>query len=172
MFRSHRMSSTTACPCDDVAGFDTTLGKPDDDAPYFLNRPADQIRCLVGVLFGGASLARMGHRHRRDARPRGIDPAPRKIAAPKSHRVLAHPKGLRCKLLKAVRAYRSEGDGWRGSEHEFGVQRQAFAPDIILLCTRWYCRYALSYRDLKEMMAERFIGAPHHRLPLGPALSQ
>ena len=30
-----------------------------------------------------------------------------------------------------------------------------FQPEIILLTVRWYCRYALSYRDLEEMMAER-----------------
>ena len=36
-----------------------------------------------------------------------------------------------------------------------------FAPDIILLCTRWYCRYALSYRDLEEMMAERHLAVDH-----------
>lgn len=27
--------------------------------------------------------------------------------------------------------------------------------DIILWLVRWYCRYALSYRDLKEIAAER-----------------
>ncbi len=26
---------------------------------------------------------------------------------------------------------------------------------MILLCVRWYLRYALSYRDLEEMMSER-----------------
>ncbi|MBB4000275.1 IS6 family transposase [Aureimonas pseudogalii] len=36
-----------------------------------------------------------------------------------------------------------------------------FAPDIILLCMRWYCRYALSYRDLEEMMAERGLSVDH-----------
>ncbi|MBW4640794.1 MAG: hypothetical protein KME05_21720 [Gloeocapsa sp. UFS-A4-WI-NPMV-4B04] len=30
-------------------------------------------------------------------------------------------------------------------------------PEIILLNVRWYCRYALSYRDLEEMMAERGV---------------
>ena len=30
-----------------------------------------------------------------------------------------------------------------------------YAPDVILLCVRWYCRYQLSYRDLEEMMRER-----------------
>jgi transposase-like protein len=32
-----------------------------------------------------------------------------------------------------------------------------FLPDVILLNVRWYCRYALSYRDLEEMMTERGI---------------
>ena len=27
-----------------------------------------------------------------------------------------------------------------------------FQSDIILLCLRWYLRYALSYRDLEEIM--------------------
>jgi transposase, IS6 family len=36
-----------------------------------------------------------------------------------------------------------------------------FLPDIILLNVRWYCRYALSYRDLEEMMAERGIAVDH-----------
>jgi transposase-like protein len=30
-----------------------------------------------------------------------------------------------------------------------------FQPEIILLCVRRYLRYALSYRDLEEMMTER-----------------
>ena len=28
-----------------------------------------------------------------------------------------------------------------------------FEAEIILLCVRWYLRYALSYRDLEEMLA-------------------
>jgi len=32
---------------------------------------------------------------------------------------------------------------------------------IILLCMRWYCKYALSYRDLEEMMAERGLSVVH-----------
>jgi transposase, IS6 family len=30
-----------------------------------------------------------------------------------------------------------------------------FEDMIIILCVRWYLRYSLSYRDLKEIMAER-----------------
>ena len=36
-----------------------------------------------------------------------------------------------------------------------------FEADIILLCVRWYLHYALSYRDLEEMMAERGIAVDH-----------
>jgi transposase, IS6 family len=36
-----------------------------------------------------------------------------------------------------------------------------FQPDIILLCVRWYLRYALSYRDLEEMMLERGLQVDH-----------
>ena len=28
--------------------------------------------------------------------------------------------------------------------------------EIILLCVRWYCNYEISYRDLVEMMQQRF----------------
>jgi len=34
-------------------------------------------------------------------------------------------------------------------------------PEIILLCLRWYLRYALSYRDLEEIMAERGLAVDH-----------
>lgn len=36
-----------------------------------------------------------------------------------------------------------------------------FEADIILLCVRWYLRYALSYRDLEEMMRERGLRVDH-----------
>ncbi|HEY4388837.1 MAG TPA: IS6 family transposase [Ktedonobacteraceae bacterium] len=36
-----------------------------------------------------------------------------------------------------------------------------FQSDIILLCLRWYLRYALSYRDLEEMMLERGLQVDH-----------
>jgi transposase, IS6 family len=36
-----------------------------------------------------------------------------------------------------------------------------FQADIILLCVRWYLRYALSYRDLEEMMVERGLSVDH-----------
>jgi transposase, IS6 family len=36
-----------------------------------------------------------------------------------------------------------------------------FKAEIILLCGRWYLRYALSYRDLEEMMRERGLQVDH-----------
>src|SRR5919199_2192462 len=36
-----------------------------------------------------------------------------------------------------------------------------FQAEIILLCVRWYLRYALSYRDLEEMMLERGLQVDH-----------
>jgi transposase, IS6 family len=32
-------------------------------------------------------------------------------------------------------------------------KRRRFSTEIILLCVRWYCKYAISYRDLAEMIA-------------------
>lgn len=46
-----------------------------------------------------------------------------------------------------------------------------FPPEVILLALRWYLRYALSYRDLGELPAERGIEVDHvalHRW--GPAV--
>jgi IS6 family transposase len=36
-----------------------------------------------------------------------------------------------------------------------------YEADIILLCVRWYLRYALSYRDLEEIMRERGLHVDH-----------
>jgi transposase-like protein len=36
-----------------------------------------------------------------------------------------------------------------------------YEGEIILLNVRWYLKYALSYRNLKEMMAERGIKVDH-----------
>jgi IS6 family transposase len=54
------------------------------------------------------------------------------------------------------------------------VARSAFAgfcfpPDVIVLAVRWYLRFALSYRDVEELLAERGVQVDHvTRLP-GPA---
>jgi IS6 family transposase len=40
-----------------------------------------------------------------------------------------------------------------------------FEPELILLCVRRYLRYALSYRDLEEMMRERGLSVDHTTPP-------
>lgn len=39
-----------------------------------------------------------------------------------------------------------------------------FEAEIILLCVRWYLRYALSHRDLEELMMERGMHVDHTTL--------
>ena len=39
-----------------------------------------------------------------------------------------------------------------------------FEREIILLCVRWYLAYSLSYRNLKEMMAERGVTVDHSNI--------
>ncbi|MCF6305289.1 MAG: hypothetical protein L3J33_07955 [Rhodobacteraceae bacterium] len=41
--------------------------------------------------------------------------------------------------------------------HGFPFKHHRFPPEIILLAVRWYCRYALSYRDVRDMLSERGI---------------
>ena len=46
------------------------------------------------------------------------------------------------------------------------VARSAFAgfcfpPEVIVLAVRWYLRFALSYRDAEELLAERGIDVDH-----------
>src|SRR5450631_2457054 len=41
------------------------------------------------------------------------------------------------------------------------LKRLHYPLDVILLCVRWYSAYALSLRNLEEMMAERGISVDH-----------
>ena len=36
-----------------------------------------------------------------------------------------------------------------------------FPPDVIIVVVRWYLRYALSYRDVEELLAERGVQVDH-----------
>ena len=40
-------------------------------------------------------------------------------------------------------------------------KQRHFQKEVILLVVRWYLSYALSYRDLEEMMLERGIKVYH-----------
>jgi transposase, IS6 family len=39
--------------------------------------------------------------------------------------------------------------------------KRKFEPHVIVTCVRWYCRFALSLRDLEELMAERGLAVDH-----------
>ncbi len=42
-----------------------------------------------------------------------------------------------------------------------GFARFRFPPDVILVAVHWYLRYARSYRDVEELLAERAITVDH-----------
>ncbi len=39
-----------------------------------------------------------------------------------------------------------------------------YRGEIILGCVHWYCKYGISYHDLKEMMQERGVQVDHTTL--------
>jgi transposase-like protein len=41
------------------------------------------------------------------------------------------------------------------------LKRLHYPLDVILVCVRWYVAYALSLRNLEEMMAERGVNVDH-----------
>jgi IS6 family transposase len=36
-----------------------------------------------------------------------------------------------------------------------------FPPDVVVLAVRWYLRFALSYRDVEELLTERGVQVDH-----------
>ena len=54
-----------------------------------------------------------------------------------------------------------EGDVNRGDSMTDPFKWRHYEAEIILTCVRWYLRYALSYRDLEEMMTERGLSVDH-----------
>jgi transposase-like protein len=65
-------------------------------------------------------------------------------------------------------AHHREWAGWlmrrrpsRASGSRSGFAGFRFPPDVIMIAVRWYLRYALSYRDVEELLAERGIQVDH-----------
>jgi hypothetical protein len=42
-----------------------------------------------------------------------------------------------------------------------GFKGRRFGGETVLWAVRWYCRYGMSYRDLKQMMAGRGVPVDH-----------
>jgi transposase-like protein len=41
------------------------------------------------------------------------------------------------------------------------LKRGRFAPEVILCAVRWYLRYSLSYREVRELLVERGLELDH-----------
>ena len=50
--------------------------------------------------------------------------------------------------------------GERG-RHVNDFKGRHFGGEVVLWAVRWYCRYAVSYRDLESMMTERGVAVDH-----------
>ena len=49
----------------------------------------------------------------------------------------------------------------QGEAGHVGLQGRHFEGKIVLWAVRWYCRYAVSYRDLEQMMGKRGVSVDH-----------
>lgn len=60
-----------------------------------------------------------------------------------------------------LRRFKPESSHIKAAHVDNPFKWRHFQPEIILLTVRWYLRYALSYRDLEEMMTERGLSLDH-----------
>ena len=72
--------------------------------------------------------------------------------------------GLCCNFRAATSGWTTFGKHRTGSPimpSDNPFKWRQFEPALILQCVRWYLRYALSYRDLEDMMRERGLCVDH-----------
>ena len=72
-------------------------------------------------------------------------------------------RALLQKILSSsnLRRFKPESSHIKAAHVDNPFKWRHFQPEIILLTVRWYLRYALSYRDLEEMMMERGLSLDH-----------
>ena len=73
-------------------------------------------------------------------------------------------EGLCCNFRAATSGWTTFGKHRTGSPimpSDNPFKWRQFEPALILQCVRWYLRYALSYRDLEDMMRERGLCVDH-----------
>jgi transposase, IS6 family len=68
---------------------------------------------------------------------------------------------LCCKKETDLLQWREKSQRGSDMTEQYPFKWRHFQADIILLCVRWYLRYALSYRDLEEIMLERGLQVDH-----------
>jgi transposase, IS6 family len=76
-------------------------------------------------------------------------------------RIKARMIGLCCKYKADLLQWREKSERGPSMSSQNPFRWRHFEAEIILLCVRWYLRYALSYRDLEEMTAERGLPVDH-----------
>ena len=75
-----------------------------------------------------------------------------------------HDRRLCCNFRAATSGWTTFGKHRTGSPimpSDNPFKWRQFEPALILQCVRWYLRYALSYRDLEDMMRERGLCVDH-----------
>ena len=79
-------------------------------------------------------------------------------------RLVYRLRGLCCNFRAATSGWTTFGKHRTGSPimpSDNPFKWRQFEPALILQCVRWYLRYALSYRDLEDMMRERGLCVDH-----------
>ena len=87
--------------------------------------------------------------------------APHKHLAPAD---FTYSRGFCCNFGAATSGWTVFGKNRTGSDimpSDNPFKWRQFEPALILRCVRWYLRYALSYRDLEDMMRERGLRVDH-----------
>ena len=90
--------------------------------------------------------------------------AARRARRPKREKLATHPRRLCCNFRAATSGWTTFGKHCTGSPimpSDNPFKWRQFEPALILQCVRWYLRYALSYRDLEDMMRERGLCVDH-----------
>ncbi len=83
---------------------------------------------------------------------------------PASFRLVEEFPGFCCNFGPATSGWTVFDNDWTGSPimpSDNPFKWRQFEPGLILLCVRWYLRYAVSYRDLEEMIRERGLCVDH-----------
>ena len=83
---------------------------------------------------------------------------------PRSPMVRCYAVWLCCNFRAATSGWTTFGKHRTGSPimpSDNPFKWRQFEPALILQCVRWYLRYALSYRDLEDMMRERGLCVDH-----------
>src|SRR5947209_8508807 len=73
----------------------------------------------------------------------------------------APPRGLLHRAKTSFGHAQAPAPCSSGPPTTIGVHRLPVPREVIVLAVRWYLRYALSYRDVEELLAERGIAVDH-----------